>query len=584
MSFAKSQSNTASNLELPGMGSPIAQAPVSAKKYSPPKNFSDEQNEIIHCPSPFVVAQAFAGTGKSTTGIGFAMHHAKKRVLVLCYNAANSIEANHKYSPLNKAGLTNATVATTHALARRYLDPKLNDRVATRWSAVTLRTELGFIGARADMRTASITANILRDFFSSVEPTVDPYLHGKTAREQNKASDELIAQCCEYAQKLWIAMNSVDKPSFVNVAVSANPISIPHDAYLKRFVLQNAQLDFDAVIFDEAQDANPIMIKLIENFRKNGKHVLMLGDQHQSIYEFRGAVNAMLNLPSEARVLPLTQSWRFGARTAALANLILHELKGEKIKIQGLGRDDYFKSDRGDALTYLSRTNADLIQRAVSKEGIGVHWVGGIERYRVPILEDVLRLKRGKTHEIQDVFLKKNFHSWSQFCDAAEHDREIKILHKLIEQYDREIPTLVAKLYANAVSDSSAAETRLSTVHNAKGLEWDFVKICDDFHRGPIIQAEKWRQGEQESFPEQEINLLYVGVTRSCLGTIPNKEIETWAENLESYRSKRVRCITDSPETWDEKKIDVAGNQTGEENVNPKKSPFAKVGTFRPGG
>lgn len=543
-------------------------------QYTPPTKFSEEQMAIIHSNARVTAGQAFAGTGKSTTGIGYAMHHPDKNILVLCFNRANAIEAAAKYPAVS----TNVTVGTTHAVARRFLSSQMNARVATRWSSVTLRSELPIVGARGDMRTAAVTANILRDFFMSADEKIDPVKHGRTARRENLANTEMISQCCEYAWRLWLAMNTEDVLPFMRARDGINPISIPHDAYLKRFVMMGGNLGYDTIIFDEAQDANPIMLKLLENQYTTGTNVLLLGDRHQAIYEFRGAVNAMENLPDDARILPLTQSWRFGPKTAAIANLLLGELKNEKLQIQGLGQDGYYEEGK-DPITYLSRTNADLIERAVACEGDGVYWVGGIEGYRVTVLEDAWRLRCGKVAEIRDPYISRNFRSWSEFQDAAEYDNESRILYKLVEQYGAQIPDLVKKLHENAAPTQESATMTVATAHKSKGLEWDYVKLSNDFEA--LEQAERWLAGDDVKFPEQEINLMYVACTRAKKRTVLNREIYDWCSNLKDYRKDRVR--TYSPEQMARDEEGGRPKPDGSANTkNPRaRGPFAKAPQFR---
>src|SRR3546814_20592793 len=59
----------------------------------------------------------------------------------------------------------------------------------------------------------------------------------------------------------------------------------------------------DYVIFDEFQDANPVTAQLVKmQHELYGTKLLYLGDEHQSIYAFRGAQDAMASRSEERRV------------------------------------------------------------------------------------------------------------------------------------------------------------------------------------------------------------------------------------------------------------------------------------------
>jgi len=541
--------------------------------YVPPKKYSEEQLEIIHCKAPIVVGQAFAGTGKSTTGIGYAAHHPHERILVICFNKANAEEGRYKYPSVSR----NVDVLTTHALARQMLTPEQSARVPDRWSSVTLRSELPYVGGRGDMRTAAITASLLTEFFMTTHSKVDPHIHGKQARRVYNPTDSTLEQCAIYAQRLWFAMctNKV----LPGMKSEVNTISIPHDAYLKMFVMTSGNLGYDTVIFDEAQDANPIMLRLLENQYTTGTKVIMLGDRHQAIYEFRGAVNALENLPSEAKVLPLTQSWRFGPKTAAVANFILSELKGETLEIQGMGQDRPYEP--GAPLAYLSRTNADLLWRAASANGEGVHWVGGIDGYRISELNDVWALRCGRHDQIASHFIKKHFRSWADFEAAAKNDQETKTLFKIVEEYGDRLPSLVENFRKNKVDDPSKASLVLTTAHRSKGLEWDHVKIADDF-RNVFKTAESWMSGKEVPYPVQEINLMYVLSTRPRHSLTPNYEMEEWFDNIDSYRRRRKRSFSSAESEYaSEGSTDSVPQSRAARafaNVKPFKMPGARAG------
>src|SRR3546814_5383312 len=88
----------------------------------------------------------------------------------------------------------------------------------------------------------------------------------------------------------------------------------------------------------------------------------------------------------------------------------------------------------GRSMAYIARTNAQLLDRAVGVNGEGVHWVGGINKYRVNLLGDAWALKCGRSEDIRDPYLRKHFPSWAELTRAAEFDPETKILFNLVEQ------------------------------------------------------------------------------------------------------------------------------------------------------
>ena len=65
---------------------------------------------------------------------------------------------------------------------------------------------------------------------------------------------------------------------------------------------------------------------------------ILVGDPHQQIYSFRGAVNAMENVHADT-IFYLTQSFRFGPEISHIAASCLEVLKKEKKKtLVGSGR------------------------------------------------------------------------------------------------------------------------------------------------------------------------------------------------------------------------------------------------------
>ena len=86
-----------------------------------------------------------------------------------------------------------------------------------------------------------------------------------------------------------------------------------HDHYLKMWQLSGPTIPGDFILFDEAQDASPVMLDAVAQQAKRGAQLVFVGDTQQQIYEWRGAVNALASLEGQRafrarRVVALAQA------------------------------------------------------------------------------------------------------------------------------------------------------------------------------------------------------------------------------------------------------------------------------------
>ncbi|MEZ9922382.1 UvrD-helicase domain-containing protein, partial [Vibrio breoganii] len=98
-----------------------------------------------------------------------------------------------------------------------------------------------------------------------------------------------------------------------------NECPATHDCYLKLWQLSEPVIKYDYIMFDEAQDANPLLLSVI--LRQQCQQIFV-GDKYQSIYQFRGGINAMDLIPYEG--FQLSHSFRFGQKVADLATRVLN--------------------------------------------------------------------------------------------------------------------------------------------------------------------------------------------------------------------------------------------------------------------
>ena len=277
---------------------------------------------------------------------------------------------------------------------------------------------------------------------------------------------------------------------------------IGHDIYLKLWALSDPFIPADYVLFDEAQDADPLMLGIL--LRQRNTQVIYVGDAHQQIYAWRGAVNAMQQMPlPESR---LTTSFRFGDAIADVANHLLGALD-ETVPL--LGNPEMKSSvvnkphtKMRDAI--LCRTNARAMELLLS--GLVQGDKVGLQADHAKLnrfVDAASLLKQGK--RVVDVPELAWFNSWHdvhEYCETNDGS-DIKPLVKLVDDHGTEpLKKALAK-----ITPIEQADYVISTAHKAKGLEWNRVHIEDDYQFKI--------NGLEHKISDEELRLLYVACTRA---------------------------------------------------------------------
>jgi hypothetical protein len=285
--------------------------------------------------------------------------------------------------------------------------------------------------------------------------------------------------------------------------------------------LSNPRLDVDFILFDEAQDADPVIASVVA--RQTHCQRVFVGDRAQAIYEWRGAIDAMGIFSREpgVEVLYLSQSFRFGPAIATEANRFLSQLD-TPLRIKGTTQilSTVAALDKPDAV--LCRTNAGALKVALDaqRDGTSVHLVGGGKQMSAFIRGAQELIDNGST-TFPELSL---FTSWSmveEYVDSDPDGSDLAVLVRLINEFS--CPTLLGVL-DGAVTEASATLI-VSTAHKAKGREWENVRIGDDF------EAKPGKDGEVKEPSPEELRLRYVAVTRARKVLDPGPLAEDWQES-----------------------------------------------------
>ena len=279
---------------------------------------------------------------------------------------------------------------------------------------------------------------------------------------------------------------------------SAFPLG--HDGYLKLWALARPRLAKDYILLDEAQDTSDVVLNVLAD---QDCQVVYVGDEHQQIYEWRGAVNAMKKAQSE-RKATLTLSFRFGQNIADAANMVLKRL-GCKECIRG---NTSIVSAVGPHLTQtvLCRGNVDVIETVVRHldQSRRCFVVGGIKDI-VALLQEVSTLKSGIPSKHQEFFGFEDWHDVLAYCEE-DPTTHLRVLVRLVQRFGEQ--NLIEILKRTATDDFDA-QIVVSTAHKAKGREWSRVEIHSGFD---TLYTQK---NPNDSVETPEMRLFYVAMTRA---------------------------------------------------------------------
>lgn len=432
---------------------------------------------------------AFAGTGKTRTLEAMAAE-ATGSALYLAFNRSIAAEARGRFPG-------GTTCSTVHALAFRALRSEFGPEELT--EALTLAEIVEVLGIEdrllgagelsARAQAALVRATMERFLLGlEAEPSDVPLSGGLLSAPAGQCV-ELVEETLARARQLWAQM--VDP---------CNPVPLGHDGCLKLWALGRPKLEADHIFLDEAQDTNAVVFDLL---RRQAAQTVYVGDAHQRIYGWRGAIDVMSVVPATAA--HLTQSFRFGEAIAAVASRVVASL-GERRRVEGNPRV-------ASAIGYcapdavIARTNAGVVDAVLDALMIGERpYVEGGTGDLVRLLIDVERLKEGRGAATPEL---AGFARWSDVVEASfEPGAGLGTLVALVEEHGEN--RLIAAL-AKVARDEAKADLVVTTAHRAKGREWDHVQLRDDFGRSIGLEG-------GGAFDPAEARLFYVALTRARLG------------------------------------------------------------------
>lgn len=167
-----------------------------------------------------------------------------------------------------------------------------------------------------------------------------------------------------------------------------------------------------------------------------------------------------------------------------------------------------------------------------------IDFVGGIDSYPWKKMSHVFALKQNEHSSITDPFIR-HFESFAKFKEfvLSSQDAEYSTVVKLVERYDAQLPQLINQLHGRLASGKKEHSVILTTAHKSKGLEFDHVKLGDDFI--DLNENLDALCGPPDDSLMEELNILYVAISRARFSLeIPLK--------LKRFLATRG-CLVDQP-------------------------------------
>lgn len=284
---------------------------------------------------------------------------------------------------------------------------------------------------------------------------------------------------------------------------------------------------YELVVVDEAQDMNLPQLLMAKGACIEGGRICVVGDDRQAIYGFRGAATDGMKMMTEtlnASTLPLTVTYRCPKAVVALAAQIVPDYRAADTAPEGsvteMSEFDLSASVKvGDAI--LSRSNAPLMPHclALIRKGVPARIEG---KDIGKALTDIVRKQKAKS--VPEFLEKLGKWSRKQITRAQKTKSAESKTAEINDQYD----TLVAvsedaqsvsdiERRLNAIFADSETDRRpavvLSSVHKAKGLEWNRVFLLAETFRTP--KTDGLSDAAVEARQREEANIYYVALTRA---------------------------------------------------------------------
>ena len=509
---------------------------------------NDEQRQAAQATDGPVVILAGAGTGK-TRVISHRVAYAAateaadpKRTLIVTFTEKAASEMRRRLYAL---GLPQVQASTFHAAARRQLAhfwPEIHGRPLPD----VLESKLGVIVPLARQLPGGYRFTAAKDLADEIEWAKVRRQRPETYQPEREppVPRDVFTKLWRNYERAKQQRNRIDFEDMLTLAVEL------YESDPQAIGLVQTRYAWFSV--DEYQDTNRLQEDLVRLWMGDRRDLCVVGDPDQTIYSFTGASSEYLatfaDRYADAHVVRLSQNYRSTPQVLSLANRLIpgRELRAaatdgpmpeliphadgdrELAAVVGAIRQQLANGVDATEIAILVRTNAQLVPFEAALTGAGIAFtVRGTRFFARPDVRAARAvLQADATGRLSRVLINRwrselGFDEASPAGPGAEaRDRHaalstlLAIARRLeVERPDASVADFGAELARRDAAEADAAGegVTLSTLHRAKGLEWDAV-FLPNLEEGtlPIRQS-----GSDPEALAEERRLLYVGITRA---------------------------------------------------------------------
>jgi DNA helicase-2/ATP-dependent DNA helicase PcrA len=278
---------------------------------------------------------------------------------------------------------------------------------------------------------------------------------------------------------------------------------------------------FPKIIGDEAQDFNILQILMLSKALRHNGRLFVTGDPNQSIMAFAGSLPdsfQQLITRFNCQVLPLTWCWRCGTEIIDVARQYVPSLEappgahtGQVVQVEPTDLNDLPRQ-------IICRNNAPGARLAMQlfASGYSVEIAG--RDIAAGLKSTIKRVASGKNAaHMKSSDLLTRLNAWVTREIERRPSRRATLQDKLtaiaaLAFHHKTVGNILKHLDNLYIDEQDGkrqpAEFHISTIHKAKGREWDRVGFLDPHLISTLRARQDWEK-------QQEHNLAYVAITRA---------------------------------------------------------------------